>query len=227
MRTYKLYLIRHGITQGNLESRYIGSTDLPLCKEGVDEINHLNENFEYPNVGKVYSSPMKRCLETAKIIYPSFTPEIIENIREYDFGMLENKTLAELLENPKYKKWIESGFATSLGDGETSTQFQARIILGIDKIILDMMQKQISEAAVICHGGVIGQILSSCALPHQKPSEWMVGNGKGYTLLVNASLWGNNKTAEVYTAIPYGDTKTNVAVGYDDIFHNKEDKSEW
>ncbi|MEG2814462.1 MAG: histidine phosphatase family protein, partial [Oscillospiraceae bacterium] len=220
MRTYKLYLIRHGMTQGNLESRYIGSTDTPLCKEGIDEIKSLYEEFEYPNVGKVYSSPMKRCLETAKIIYPSFTPEIIEGIREYDFGMLENKTLKELLLNPQYKEWVESGFTTSLGDSETSSQFQARVILGIDKIIMDMMDKKISEAAVICHGGVIGHILASCALPQRKPSEWMVGNGKGYTLLVNASLWGNNKTAEVYTAIPYGTNKINVAVGYDDIFHN-------
>ena len=35
MQYYKLHLIRHGLTAGNLDGRYIGSgTDLPLCDEG-------------------------------------------------------------------------------------------------------------------------------------------------------------------------------------------------
>ena len=32
MKTFKLHLIRHGMTAGNLQGLYIGSgTDLPLC----------------------------------------------------------------------------------------------------------------------------------------------------------------------------------------------------
>ena len=30
MKNYTIYLIRHGITEGNLEGKYIGLTDLPL-----------------------------------------------------------------------------------------------------------------------------------------------------------------------------------------------------
>ncbi|MBQ7958937.1 MAG: histidine phosphatase family protein, partial [Oscillospiraceae bacterium] len=37
MRTYKIHLIRHGLTQGNFQAKYIGQkTDLPLCEEGIE-----------------------------------------------------------------------------------------------------------------------------------------------------------------------------------------------
>lgn len=35
MQSYHIYLIRHGMTASNLEGRFIGKTDLPLCPEGI------------------------------------------------------------------------------------------------------------------------------------------------------------------------------------------------
>ena len=36
MKTFKLHLIRHGLTSGNLQGLYIGSgTDIPLCDEEI------------------------------------------------------------------------------------------------------------------------------------------------------------------------------------------------
>ena len=44
MKYYKLHLIRHGLTQGNLDGRYIGSgTDLPLCAEGRAQLEELKK----------------------------------------------------------------------------------------------------------------------------------------------------------------------------------------
>lgn len=214
MRTYKIYFIRHGITQGNLEGKYVGSTDLPLCDEGVEEIYHLLDTCEYPKVGKVYTSPMIRCIETANLIYPDMTPELVDNIREYDFGEFENKPIEELMQNEKFDHWLKSGWKETLEGAENLYAFHERIIKGLDAIIMDMMSRHISDAAVITHGGVIMQLLSMCGLPKRKPYEWGVGNGRGYTLLVNASLWGNNKMAEVFTAVPYGDERTSEIVGY-------------
>ena len=52
MKTFKLHLIRHGMTAGNLQGLYIGSgTDIPLCDEGRAQLNELKERFEYPQVG--------------------------------------------------------------------------------------------------------------------------------------------------------------------------------
>ena len=72
MKTFKLHLIRHGITAGNLQGLYIGSgTDIPLCDEGRAQLADLKERFEYPQVDTVFSSPMLRAVETANILFPN------------------------------------------------------------------------------------------------------------------------------------------------------------
>ena len=51
----KLWLIRHGKTEGNKLSRYIGTTDEPLCQEGTEFLHKM----DYPKVQAVYVSPLK------------------------------------------------------------------------------------------------------------------------------------------------------------------------
>ena len=60
MKTYKLHLIRHGLTEGNLKGQYIGRTELPVLPEGITALKNLKDNIEYPFADKVYSSPMLR-----------------------------------------------------------------------------------------------------------------------------------------------------------------------
>ena len=68
MKTYQIHLIRHAVTKGNLEGRYIGHTDESVCEEGMAQLKDIMENYgEYPQVDAVFSSPLKRCTETAKI----------------------------------------------------------------------------------------------------------------------------------------------------------------
>ena len=71
MQSYKLHLIRHGLTEGNLKGLYIGSgTDSPLCETGIERLEYLKDAFAYPYPKKLYVSPMTRCRQTAEIIYP-------------------------------------------------------------------------------------------------------------------------------------------------------------
>ena len=47
MKYYKLHLIRHGLTEGNLQGLYIGSgSDLPLCAEGRAQLKTLKKDFD-------------------------------------------------------------------------------------------------------------------------------------------------------------------------------------
>ena len=55
MRSFKLHLIRHGLTEGNLKGLYLGSgTDMPLCEEGIQRLEKLREDFSYPWPQKLY-----------------------------------------------------------------------------------------------------------------------------------------------------------------------------
>ena len=99
-------LIRHGKTRGNLEGRYIGCrSDENLCAEGIEEL----KQGTYPAAGKVYTSPMRRCLETAELLYPGIPAEEVPDFSECDFGEFEGKNYAELNGRKDYQAWIDSG----------------------------------------------------------------------------------------------------------------------
>lgn len=222
MRTYKIYLIRHGLTDANKEGRFAGSTDVHLSEEGVAGLLELTERYEYPGVGLVYSSPLKRAVETARLIYPAITPITVADLSEYSFGEFENKSLEELKLLPKFKEWIKDSQNTVPEGGEPQEAFRKRIVEGIHSVILDMMKKKVSEAAVIAHGGVIMSLLSICGLPKRSASEWTVDNGTGYTLMINASLWDNAKAFEVFTPVPFGIKADEVMSDYQRLYSPSE-----
>ena len=76
-----------------------------MTKEGILTL----EKRTYPKVEHVFSSPMKRCIQTAKVVFGEEDPEIIEEFRECDFGILEGKTHEELMGDPLYDTFVESG----------------------------------------------------------------------------------------------------------------------
>ena len=52
MLTYKIHLFRHGITRANLEGKYVGLSDYPLCQEGIDALKEFVKDKDYPPVAK-------------------------------------------------------------------------------------------------------------------------------------------------------------------------------
>lgn len=196
MKTYKLHLIRHGMTDGNIKGQYIGRTELPVTPEGVAELIKLKENLQYPEVQKIYSSPMLRCRQTAKIIYPEREILIVPDLIEYNFGEFEGKTANELELLPEYIEWT-SGKRPSPPGGEDNTEFTKRICVAINTIVRDMMDNDITDAAVFMHGGTIMTFLAAAALPRQSLLQWTTDNGRGYTVMVTPSLYQRSGIVEV------------------------------
>ncbi len=203
MITYKLYIIRPGITEANLDGRYIGSTDLPLCKEGKEALKKLAKTREYPNVGRVYAPPLKRCIETASIIYPGHTPVTVDKLREYSFGAFENKTVAQLSGTEAFKVWSDSGMRDAPPGGEDKTLFRRRCEEGFHWVLEDMMRTRMTSAALICHSGIMMNLLAQYGYPKQEPLRWKAEPGEGYTALVTASMWQRAEVFEVVDPIPY------------------------
>ncbi|MBQ3562906.1 MAG: histidine phosphatase family protein, partial [Clostridia bacterium] len=92
MRTYKLHLIRHGMTDGNEQGQYVGRTDLKITTNGIIELEKLRDEGIYPKCDLVFSSPLSRAVDTAKIIFPEKEIIINKNFEEIDFGEFECKT---------------------------------------------------------------------------------------------------------------------------------------
>lgn len=198
MRTLKIHLIRHGATDANYDGRYIGcKTDLPLAPEGLNELRLLKDDIDYPEIERLYSSPMLRCRQTGAVLYPDFEPVTVEELKEYDFGSFENKTAAELESNPSFIPWT-SGRLSAPPGGENNSGFIKRICVGFNKIVLDMIEGGLTESAVIMHGGAIMMLLGVSAVPRNKPVEWTADNGRGYSVRVTPSLYHKSGVIEVY-----------------------------
>ncbi len=177
----KVVLIRHGKTIGNLNKAYIGKTDEPLCDEYIDDI--LKK--EYPMVEKVFSSPLIRCIETAKHIYKDSKPQIINALRECDFGDFEGKNYEQLKGNSHYQKWLDSNGKDAFPNGEDGLEFRKRCQNGLEDIIKQCAKSELSEIAVVCHGGTIMAILDKYSFPHRDFYNWQVDNLCGFTFEYN------------------------------------------
>ena len=104
----RLELVRHAMTQGNLEGRWIGTTDQPLCPEGV-ALAKANVRSTKAVPRRVWTSPLGRCRETAALLYPGAELVPVPAFRETAFGPFENKNHRELEGDPLYEEWIKSG----------------------------------------------------------------------------------------------------------------------
>ena len=109
MKNYRLYLVRHGVTQGNLDGIYMGSgTDQPLCAQGAAQLRALAARFPYPKAETVFSSPMRRAVETVELLFPDAKDKIIlADLRENAIGEFEGRKVTEL---------VQAGFTDISGD---------------------------------------------------------------------------------------------------------------
>lgn len=95
-----LYLIRHGVTEANLEHLMQGSSDQDLCEMGKAELPYLTEHFRDIPVDAVYASHLKRAKQTAKAVADAVNLPILikEDLRERDAGEYEGWPVHKLIE---------------------------------------------------------------------------------------------------------------------------------
>jgi len=185
----QVILIRHSKTAGNLLGRYIGTTDESLCPEGIA----LLSDKEYPSAEALYVSPMKRCIETGKLIYPNLFPFEETLLRECDFGEFENKNYRELDGNPRYQAWVDSGGTLPFPGGESREDFKKRCEEGFCNVIKDAFDKHLQTVAIIAHGGTLMSILEAYAFPERPFYDWQVKNGRGFFLEVPLDFFDKKK----------------------------------
>ena len=68
MKGYRIHFIRHALCEANEEGRYVGITESPVSANGRRELSEKASRYVYPEVDKVYVSPLKRCIATAAFL---------------------------------------------------------------------------------------------------------------------------------------------------------------
>lgn len=175
----KINFIRHGMTSGNLEKRYIGKTDEPLCTEGITAL----KSKVYPIPGTLICSPMKRCIQTANLIFPGIDPLIYPELRECDFGDFEGKNYRDLNGNEDYQRWIDSGGTLPFPGGESPEDFRRRSCEGFLRAVSE--NKSSDAITFVVHGGTIMAVMERFAIPKRGYFDWQVANGCGFSAEFN------------------------------------------
>lgn len=187
----EIVLIRHFPTKGNRQKQYIGRTDEPLDEEAVkvilDEIG--DKSALYPSVECVVTSPMLRCRQTAKLLYPDVPAFSWEKLKETDFGDFEGKTYEELKSNKDYQQWLGSGASGKIPNGESKADFMKRCIEGFGEVMTKLIDHHYESAAFVVHGGTIMALMSEFAEESKDFYNWQVKNGKGYQVHIDTGLW--------------------------------------
>lgn len=188
----ELWLIRHGKTPGNACGRYVGRTDEGLEPEEKNRLACIREKGIYPGNAVVCVSPMKRCRQTAAVLFPGREQYIADGLQECDFGAFEYKNYEELNGREDYQAWIDSGGTGGFPGGESMDRFCGRVTAAFEKMVSDMITGQLScgsQMALVCHGGTIMAVMAAFGDPGRDYFAWQVRNGCGYRVLLDTQKW--------------------------------------
>lgn len=203
MKGYRISVIRHGMTVANEHGIYIGTTDLPLSSKGAAALAAKMDEKDYPTVHRVYTSPLRRCTETAEILFPETELCPVDDLRELDLGEFENKNVEELLHRDDYKAWLKGGQDARPTGGESLGEMTARTYTALHSVITDMMNSGLTHCAMITHGGIIANMLSCFGLPKYAPGVLNADFGEGFDILVTAQMWLTSQAFEILGYCPY------------------------
>ena len=205
--------VRHGIAEGNLKKQHLGITNSPLAQIGRERLEKLAQAGGYPEVERVYTSPLDRCKDTAKIVYPQHEAIVVENFIERNFGEYEAKSIEDMKDDPVYLQWVNSGFQGAPKGGESLAEFGQRSVDTFRHAVEEMLRDGVQRAAFCIHGGVIMAIMASLLRPERNMYDYLAANGMGFTVRITPELWADGYRAECLREVPTGDSKAKYRCG--------------
>ena len=170
MDTLELWLIRHGETTHNFENRIQGQFDSELTDLGVAQAKKLAPRLKRQSFDAVYSSDLKRAHNTAKLALPGATIMLDKRLREISFGVLENKTQAELSEAEKvtYEHVKADRFNRAPPEGESWFDHVKRT----ESWLAELPKR--GRIAAFAHGGCVRALVLSILEHHPQNYEWNI-----------------------------------------------------
>lgn len=157
----KIYLTRHGETEWNKELRMQGWKNSNLTEKGIEDAKSLGKHLKNINFDLIYSSPLKRALDTAKYIRGMKNTKIVinENFKEMNFGLWEGMNEEELTKKyPKeYEIFLQKPQLFKPFGGETFTEFVNRIEKGLYDVIDN--NSDTDNILIVAHAVVIKAIM--------------------------------------------------------------------
>lgn len=158
----RLYLVRHGATPLTEEDRFSGANNVYLSEEGKFQVRRLAARLADDQISAIYSSPLDRTMDTARIIAEPhhLEPVAREELREISHGHWEGmeRSQVEAQFGAEYAAWEEDPFTFAPEGGESGISVLARALPVIREIIV---QHKDLNVVVVSHKATLRLILSS------------------------------------------------------------------
>ena len=147
----KIYITRHGRTVWNEEKRLQGRKDSPLKDNGKKNAAALREHLKDDHFDAIYTSPIKRAYDTAKLVFPDQTLIKDDRLMEMNFGVCEGMYLDHF--DPSLKEvyselWEHPERSKGLPGGESYDEIEARV----RDFLADITSKDYEKVFVVTHG---------------------------------------------------------------------------
>jgi len=157
-----IFLVRHGETDWNRDSRFQGRADPPLNAVGRTQAEALAGRLAAEPVAIAYTSPLRRATETAEILagHLDVALRTHDTLMEVDVGSWSGLTRTEVESRyPEgYRRWLEYGHGWD--DGETYDELGRRVVSGL----LEIGARHTGETVLaVTHGGPIRSALAAAA----------------------------------------------------------------
>jgi broad specificity phosphatase PhoE len=127
----QLWLIRHGETEWSLSGAHTSRTDIPLTERGKERAAKIRDYLAQRKFSLVLTSPLHRARETCRIAGYADAAQIEENLREWDYGIFEGRTTADIRKDqPDWSIWD-----SPVPEGEPVEHVAARAQKVIDRAL--------------------------------------------------------------------------------------------
>jgi broad specificity phosphatase PhoE len=200
-----IYLVRHGLSEGNAQGVFQGSQDYPLTGQGRKQATALGRWLAARAVkpDHAFTSPLKRARQTAEIICKELgiaEPVDVPEIAEYYAGDIEGLNAEErAAEFPEYalRKLGERGDFSDFG-GESYEDMQARL----GRFISHMHQHNWDDDILaVGHGGSFYQLVKLwCGWPTPRHYFTRLSNCCCFKLMLRRV--NDHRVAELQWLIP-------------------------
>jgi molybdenum cofactor cytidylyltransferase len=156
-----IYLVRHAAVDKQAVKTFIGSTDLCLSAQGIQQAELMKERFSQLPIEAVYCSTLKRSRDTAGIIAEGCGKQAVAKpeLNEIELGEWEGKSFEEI--KGEYPSEFEARgrdlFNYKTPGGESFREVQQRALRAFD----DIVGSTTGDIVIVAHSGVKRSIIAN------------------------------------------------------------------
>jgi probable phosphoglycerate mutase len=169
----RLWLVRHGETEGQSSVRFHGKNDVSLSDLGRQQVRALAPMFQGIAPALVVHSTLQRAAESAALLaqgcgWPAGVLRADARLQEISFGHCEGMTAEEIAAAfPAFWAERQNGSVEAFPGGEPRSEFSARVVAAVSSLLAGGPE---GDVVLVAHRGTVRQTLRHLlGLPAAQP----------------------------------------------------------